>query len=275
MITSRATGILRTTGIPLRSELGIRTPSVGRPRGVGLTASAPLVYQERPAAGDPRGLLVLHHGRGTDELDLLPLADAFDPERRLHVGERPRAAQLPGSPGFHWYVVPQVGYPDPRDVPTPPTERSREVHDELWERTGARARADRARRLLDGDGDELRARPRLGPARPRRDPRVQRLHPDRRGLGAVVRRPNRHPGADRARPERPSDRRRLRPRGPRAARPRRVRRRLPRVRRDALDRPGGRPSRSRLARRARSNKLGRWRSPPSSSCPASTTPTRG
>jgi hypothetical protein len=44
-----------------------------------------LVQAERPAEGDPEGLLVLHHGRGTNEQDLLPLADALDPERRLHV----------------------------------------------------------------------------------------------------------------------------------------------------------------------------------------------
>ena len=31
------------------------------------------------------GLLVLHHGRGADEHDLLGLADVLDPQRRLHV----------------------------------------------------------------------------------------------------------------------------------------------------------------------------------------------
>lgn len=41
----------------------------------------PLVYRERPAAGDPDGLLVLHHGRGTSEGDLLGLADALDAGR--------------------------------------------------------------------------------------------------------------------------------------------------------------------------------------------------
>ncbi len=38
-----------------------------------------LVQVERPAAGEAEGLLVLHHGRGTDERDLLGLADALDP----------------------------------------------------------------------------------------------------------------------------------------------------------------------------------------------------
>jgi phospholipase/carboxylesterase len=44
-----------------------------------------LIYRERPAAGPPEGLLVLHHGRGADEHDLLTLADVLDPARRLHV----------------------------------------------------------------------------------------------------------------------------------------------------------------------------------------------
>ena len=96
---------------------------------------APLTYQERPAAGEPRGLLVLHHGRGTDELDLLPLADAFDPDRRLHVTSVRAPLQLPGSPGFHWYLVPRVGHPDPETFHGSYRALA-EVHDELSERTG-------------------------------------------------------------------------------------------------------------------------------------------
>jgi predicted esterase len=48
-----------------------------------------LTFRERPAAGNPAGLLVLHHGRGADEHDLLPFGDVLDPQRRLrsaHVG---------------------------------------------------------------------------------------------------------------------------------------------------------------------------------------------
>src|SRR5439155_20229521 len=44
-----------------------------------------LHFEERPAAGEPSGLVVLHHGRGTSEQDLLPLADVLDPERALPV----------------------------------------------------------------------------------------------------------------------------------------------------------------------------------------------
>jgi phospholipase/carboxylesterase len=61
-----------------------------------------LAYRERPAAGEPQGLLILHHGRGADEGDLLTLADVLDPERRLHVVTPRAPLTLPGSPGFHW-----------------------------------------------------------------------------------------------------------------------------------------------------------------------------
>src|SRR5947207_3391950 len=75
---------------------------------------AELQFQERAADGKPAGLLVLHHGRGTDERDLLGLADLLDSERRLHVAAPRGPLQLPGSPGYHWYLVPRVGHPDPR-----------------------------------------------------------------------------------------------------------------------------------------------------------------
>jgi phospholipase/carboxylesterase len=94
-----------------------------------------LVFRERPATGDPEGLVILHHGRGTDERDLLPLADVLDPSRRLHVVTPRGPLQVPGWPGHHWYVVPRVGHPDPE-----PFEASyaalAELHDELWGRTG-------------------------------------------------------------------------------------------------------------------------------------------
>lgn len=71
-----------------------------------------LQHVVREAAGPPQGALVLLHGRGTDEHDLQPLADALDPQRRL-VAVTPRAPlTIPGAPGAHWYVVPRVGFPD-------------------------------------------------------------------------------------------------------------------------------------------------------------------
>jgi phospholipase/carboxylesterase len=96
---------------------------------------APLEYLERPAAAAPGGLLVLHHGRGTDERDLLGLAEALDPERRLRVVSPRGPLTLPGSPGYHWYLVPRVGYPDPDSFHAARAALA-ELHDRLWEETG-------------------------------------------------------------------------------------------------------------------------------------------
>jgi len=94
-----------------------------------------LIYRERPAAGDPAGLLVLHHGRGADEGDLLGLADVLDPERRLHVVTPRGTLTVPGWPGYHWYTVPRVGYPDLETFRRAYADLSA-LHDEVWERTG-------------------------------------------------------------------------------------------------------------------------------------------
>jgi phospholipase/carboxylesterase len=69
-----------------------------------------LPFTMRPAVGRPEGALVLLHGRGADEHDLLPLLDELDPERRL-VGVTPGAPLQLGA-GRHWYVVREVGRPD-------------------------------------------------------------------------------------------------------------------------------------------------------------------
>jgi phospholipase/carboxylesterase len=99
---------------------------------------AELIYEERPADGQARGLLVLHHGRGTDERDLLGIADLLDSYRRLHVVAPRAPLKRPGSPGYHWYLVPRVGYPDPQTFEDARAELAA-LHDELWERTGLTA----------------------------------------------------------------------------------------------------------------------------------------
>jgi len=71
-----------------------------------------LVHRTRQPRDEPEGALVLMHGRGTSELDLLPLVDELDPERRLY-GIAPRAPLALPPGGWHWYAVPRVGYPDP------------------------------------------------------------------------------------------------------------------------------------------------------------------
>jgi phospholipase/carboxylesterase len=77
----------------------------------------------REPAAEPRGALILNHGRGTDERDLYGLLDALDPERSL-LGVTPGApldaadvaarSTLPVGPGGrHWYAVHRVGHPEP------------------------------------------------------------------------------------------------------------------------------------------------------------------
>jgi phospholipase/carboxylesterase len=70
------------------------------------------VHRVRPAAGEPEGLLVLFHGRGADELDLVPLFDVLDPERRL-LGVTPRGPLSLPPGGAHWYALWRLGHPDP------------------------------------------------------------------------------------------------------------------------------------------------------------------
>jgi len=69
-------------------------------------------HRIRPARGEPEGVLALLHGRGTSEDDLFPLLDMLDPEARL-VGITPRAPLTLPPGGAHWYMVREVGFPDP------------------------------------------------------------------------------------------------------------------------------------------------------------------
>jgi phospholipase/carboxylesterase len=94
-----------------------------------------LYHLERPAADRAEGLLVLHHGRGTDERDLLGLADLLDPERRMRVVTPRAPLVLADSPGYHWYLVPRVGYPD-RETFEAARVPLADLHDRLWEETG-------------------------------------------------------------------------------------------------------------------------------------------
>ena len=107
--------------------------------------SSALAYREREAGGKPSGLLVLHHGRGSNEGDLMALAAVLDPERRLHVVSPRAPIELPGSPGYHWYLVPRAGHPDPETFGEACSVLGT-FHDELWRRTGI----EPARTVLGG-----------------------------------------------------------------------------------------------------------------------------
>lgn len=88
---------------------------------------------ERPSDGPATGALFLHHGRGSWEGDLIPLADAFDPGRRLHVIAPRAPLRIEDAPGFHWYAVPRVGYPDPSTFAASKQELA-DFHDDQLER---------------------------------------------------------------------------------------------------------------------------------------------
>lgn len=122
-----------------------------------------LRYRIREPASEPEGLLVLHHGRATDENDLFPLLDALDPERRL-LGVTPRGPLHLPPGGAHWYVVPRVGYPDPDTFQATYATLSA-WHDALSAQTGIPAE----RTVLGGfsQGTVMSYALGLGPDRPR------------------------------------------------------------------------------------------------------------
>jgi phospholipase/carboxylesterase len=60
----------------------------------------------------PAGALVLLHGRGADELDLVPLLEELDPEQRLFAITLRAPLQL-GPVGYHWYISRELGRPEP------------------------------------------------------------------------------------------------------------------------------------------------------------------
>jgi phospholipase/carboxylesterase len=70
-----------------------------------------LEHLRRPAAGTAEGALVLFHGRGTSEHDLVPLLDMLDPGGRL-LGLTPRGPLSLPPGGAHWYAVARIGFPD-------------------------------------------------------------------------------------------------------------------------------------------------------------------
>ncbi|MEJ7786496.1 MAG: phospholipase [Solirubrobacteraceae bacterium] len=91
----------------------------------------------REAAGEPAGTLVLLHGRGADEHDLLPLLGVLDPQRRLRGITLGAPLALPPG-GKHWYAVHRVGWPDPATFDPTYAELTTVLDEELvldWSKT--------------------------------------------------------------------------------------------------------------------------------------------
>jgi len=105
------------------------------------TARSPIEATIRPPnTGSPTGAVVLTHGRGADAGDLEPLLALLDPDRRL-LGIFPRGPLALPPGGRHWYVVREIGFPDPGTFLPTFAELSTYLDDVLtehelgWERT--------------------------------------------------------------------------------------------------------------------------------------------
>lgn len=96
-----------------------------------------MIHLVREAAAEPAGTLVLLHGRGADEHDLLPLMSVLDPEQRLRGITLGAPLAFPGG-GKAWYAIPRVGYPDPDTFLATYAELQGFLDDDLgldWSRT--------------------------------------------------------------------------------------------------------------------------------------------
>lgn len=71
-----------------------------------------IVHHERRAAAAGRPTVLLLHGRGSHERDLLPLADALDPGLGFLAPRGPLAE----GPGFAWFANVRIGIPVAADL---------------------------------------------------------------------------------------------------------------------------------------------------------------
>jgi phospholipase/carboxylesterase len=96
-----------------------------------------VIHVVRDPAGEAAGTIVLLHGRGADEHDLLPLLGVLDPNRRLRGITVGGPLSLPPG-GRHWYVIERVGHPEPTTFAATYGELQRFLDEELaldWSRT--------------------------------------------------------------------------------------------------------------------------------------------
>ncbi len=76
-----------------------------------------LVYRALPAREQTLGrppCLVMLHGRGSDEVDLLELASYLDPRLVVISARAPYSLGV----GYHWYEFLEAGYPEPETFQT-------------------------------------------------------------------------------------------------------------------------------------------------------------
>ena len=104
-----------------------------------------------------------------DSADQTTLPDDFARELShittevIEVSDAPSLAPrapltLPGWPGYHWYRVPRVGFPDPATFRAAFGELA-SFHDELWRRTGISPATNPDNRRRSPDLVELRRFP--------------------------------------------------------------------------------------------------------------------
>jgi phospholipase/carboxylesterase len=96
-----------------------------------------VIHLVREASGEPRGNLVLLHGRGADEHDLVPLLGILDPKQRWRGITVGAPLQIPPG-GKHWYEVHRVGWPHTETFGPTYAELTAFLDDELaldWSKT--------------------------------------------------------------------------------------------------------------------------------------------
>ena len=91
----------------------------------------------REPAGEAAGTIVLLHGRGADEHDLLPLLGVLDPKQRYRGITLGAPLTMPPG-GKHWYAIYRIGWPDPATFAETLPALTQVLDDELgldWSKT--------------------------------------------------------------------------------------------------------------------------------------------
>ena len=154
---------------------------------------ATLDYLERPAAAAPEGLLILHHGRGTDAARPARARRRAGSRGAAAGGDAAGAAEPAGLPRLPLVSRAAGRLSRPRQLPRRPRGPRRAPRPALGG-DRRRPRGHRPRRLLDGRGDELRDGSGRRPPGAGRHPRLRRLRPGGGRAGSRSSRIARGPG---------------------------------------------------------------------------------